>query len=129
MNPIKFTAFLLYRYYSGGRRPDNIPYFRTMCSMTLLVLMHVFQILILLRKTEFIPINPSDSKDTKWLIMLLIMLPIYFLLTLLVKKNELQKMKEEYSYSWDKIFKWNVWFIIYIVLSFSLIFVLAALVK
>src|SRR5689334_8862727 len=117
--PIKFAAFLLYRYYSGGRRPDSSPYFRTMCSMTLLAFFHLMQILILLKKVDLIPIKSSDSKDTKFGIMLLVMIPLYLLMTLLVKKKELDQMKEQYSIGWDKIFYWNVWLVIYMVLSFS----------
>jgi hypothetical protein len=125
MKPIRFAAFLFYRYYSGGRRPDSTPYFSTMCAMTFLVFLHLLQILILFGKLSLIPLNASDGKGIKRVVILFIMLPIYLLMTQLVKKKRLDKMKEEYSYSWDKIFNWNVWLIVYIILSFSLIFILA----
>ena len=57
------------------------------------------------------------------------MIPIYLLLTLLIRKNELERMKEEYSYSWDRVFNWNVWLVVYIVLSFSLMFAMMFWVK
>lgn len=125
MKPIRFAAFLFYRYYSGGRRPDSSPYFRTMCSMTVLAFMHLMQILIVFDKMSLIPINVSDGKATKRIIFFMIMLPIYLLMTQLVKKKQLDQMKEEYSYSWDKIFNWNVWLIVYMISSFSLIFILS----
>lgn len=125
MKPIRFAAFLFYRYYSGGRRPDSSPYFRTMCSMTVLAFMHLMQILIVFDKMSLIPINASDGKATKRIIFFMIMLPIYLLMTQLVKKKQLDQMKEEYSYSWDKIFNWNVWLIVYMISSFSLIFILS----
>ena len=125
MKPIKFVAFLFYRYYSGGRRPDSVPYFRTICSMSLLAFIHVLQILIILDKVNFIPLYSTDGKGTKTSFIILVMLPIYFTMTQLIKKKELEKMKDQYSYNWDKVFNWNVWLIVYMILSFSLIFILA----
>jgi hypothetical protein len=129
MKLIKFVAFLFYRYYSEGKRPDTIPYFRTMCSMTLLGFMHLFQILIIFHKVDFMGISPSDSKGIKKIIIFFLTLPIYFLFTALIKKKELEKMREEYAYSWNKVFNWNVWLIVYIILSFSSIFILARWMK
>lgn len=57
--------------------------------------------------------------------MFLIMLPIYFSMTLLFKKSDIESLKEKYDYNWDKVFKGNVWLLIYIVVSFALIFILA----
>lgn len=127
MRPLKYAGFLFYRYYSGGRRPDSSPYFRTICSQSFLAFMHLFQILILLDRVDFISIKSSDDKTTNRLVMFLFFVPIYFLMTMLVKKKELDKMKDEYSGSWDKVFKWNVWLIVYIILSFSIIILLAFL--
>ena len=124
MKTIKFVGYLFYRYYSKGPRA-NIPYFSTMCSMTLMGFMHLIQILILLDKVSIIPINSSDDKLTKRLIMFLIMVPIYFLMTSLFKKSDIEPLKEKYDYNWDKVFNGNVWLVIYIILSFALIFVLA----
>jgi len=48
------------------------------------------------------------------------MAPIYLFLSFLIKRKELEKMVEKYTYSWDKVFNWNVWLIVYIILSFAL---------
>ncbi len=129
MKTIKFAAFLFYRYYSGGRRPDSAPFFSTMLSMTLLGFMHLIQVLIIFDKMDLISISPTDSKGTKRFIIFLVMLPIYLLLNLLIKKKDLEEVKERNEYNWDKVFNGNVWLIVYMILSFALIFVLAVWLK
>ncbi len=124
MKTIKFLGYLFYRYYSKGSRA-NIPYFSTMCSMTLLGFMHFMQIFIMLDKVSLIPINSSDDKLTKRLLVFLVMLPIYFVMTLLFKKSDIEPLKVKYDYNWDKVFEGNVWLIVYIIVSFALIFILA----
>lgn len=124
MKTIKFVGYLFYRYYSKGSR-GNIAYFSTMCTMTLLGFMHLMQILILLNKVDIIPINSSDDKGTKRIIMFVVMLPIYFVVTFLFKKSDIEPLKKKYEYNWDKVFKGNVWLIVYIIASFASIFILA----
>lgn len=124
MKIIKFVGYLFYRYYSNGPRA-NIPYFNTTAAMTFLGYMHLMQILILLDKIDLIPIDSSDGKTKKYFIFLLVMLPIYFVMILLFKKSDIKPLKEKYEYNWDKVFKGNVWLVIYIIVSFTLIFILA----
>ena len=128
MKTIKFVGYLLHSYYSKGPRA-TIPYFSTMMSMTLLGFMHLMQILILLNKVDIIPIDPSDNKTTKRVIMILVMLPIYFLMTRLFRKSDIESLKEKYDNNWNKVFSGNVLLVIYMVLSFTLIFILAFLTK
>ncbi|HYF33453.1 MAG TPA: hypothetical protein VD993_20150 [Chitinophagaceae bacterium] len=129
MKTIRFAAFLFYRYYSEGRRPDSAPFFRTLLSMTLLGFIHLMQVLIIFDKVDLIPISSSDGKGTKRFIIFLVMLPIYVLLQLLIKKTDLEALKERYANHWDKVFNGNVWLIVYMILSFSSIFILAAWLK
>jgi len=124
MKTIKFVGYLFYRYYSKGPRA-NIPYFSTMGSMTLLGFMHLMQILIVLDKVDLIPISSSDDKPKRYLMMFLVMLPIYFVMTRLFRKSDIEPLKEKYDYNWDKVFKANVLLVIYIIVSFALIFILA----
>ena len=124
MKTIKFVGFLFYRYYSKGPRA-SIPYFATLCSMTLLGFFHLMQILILFDKMNLLPLNSSQDKSTKRLLMFIIMLPIYLLMTRLFKKSDIEPLKEKYAYNWDKVFNGSVWLVVYIVVSFSLIFMLA----
>ncbi len=125
MKTIKFVGYLFYRYYSKGSR-DNIPYFSTICSMTLIGFMHFMQVLILLNKVELIPIKSSDHNLVKRIIIFFVMLPIYFLMTQLFRKKDIEPLKENYDYNWDKVFKGNVWLVTYIIRSFALIFVLVS---
>ena len=128
MKTIKFVGYLFYRYYSKGPRA-SIPYFSTMAAMTFLGYIHLMQVLILLDRVNVIPINPSDNKTTKGLTLLLVMLPIYLLMTRLFKKSDVGSLKEKYGRNWDKVFSGNVWLVIYMVLSFALMIVLAFLTK
>jgi hypothetical protein len=50
-------------------------------------------------------------------------------LSLVVKKKHMEELEEKYKYEKEKVFKANVWLIVYIVLSFALIFVLTFLMK
>lgn len=126
MKTIKFVGYLFYRYYSKGPRA-NIPYFSTICAMTLLGYIHFFQLLILINKTDLIPTSSEDNKLTKRIIIFFVLLPIYFLMTRLFRKSDIEPLKEKYDYNSDKIFSGRVWLIIYIILSFSMIFILATL--
>jgi hypothetical protein len=126
MKTIKFAAFLFYRYYSGGRRPDSTPFFRTKLSMTLLGFMHLMQLLVILDKVnDYIPTSTSYGRGMNKIIMFFVMLPIYFLVSLLIKKKDMDELDEKYAYDWDKVFNGNVWLVVYIIVSFALIFVLA----
>lgn len=125
---IKFVGYLFYRYYAKGPRA-SFPYFSTLCSMTFLGYIHLFQILILLNSVDLIPINPTNSKLFKRLIMFFVMLPIFFLITQLFKKSDIVPLKEKYDNNWDKVYKGNTWLVIYIIISIALIFILAILKK
>jgi len=124
---IKFVGFLFYRYYSRGQGERN-PYFRTVLSMTLLGFFHLMQILILARKVDIIPIKPGDSTSTKRLLIGISMLPIFVIMMLLFKKSDIKSLKEKYDNDWDKVSSGNVWLVVYMLLSFSLIFILASIV-
>ncbi|MEO5562021.1 MAG: hypothetical protein ABIR18_01275 [Chitinophagaceae bacterium] len=120
MRLVKFVAYLFYRYYGGVRRPNDVPYFRAMCTMTFLVFLHVLQLLILFNKVNLIPGISSDDKLTRKAFLFLMLLPIYLIMTLLIKEKELEKIKEEYDYKWDQVFTANVWLFVYVVLSLCL---------
>ena len=120
MKTIKFTAFLFYRYYSTGATKD-IPYFSTLCAMAMIAFMHLMQLLILTHQVDrFIPIKSTDTKTTKYLIMALVLLPIFLLLSLILKKEELKSL----SYPADKIRKGNIFLVAYIVLTMALLIIL-----
>ncbi len=104
MKTIKFVGYLFYRYYSKGPRA-NIPYFSTLCAMTMLGFMHLMQLLILFDGVDLIPIKSNDDKLTKKLIIFGSMIPLYLLMTQLFKKKDIEMLKEKYNYNWDKVFQ------------------------
>jgi len=116
INTIKFIGYLFYRYYAKPPQRGN-PYFRTIVLMTLLVYIHLMQLLILFNKADLIPIKTSDNKLTKSIIMLIVLIPIYLFVTKLFKKSDIERLKEKYDYNWDKVHSGNIWLIIYIILS------------
>jgi hypothetical protein len=93
--------------------------------MTLLGYMHLMQILILLNKVSLIPTDSTDDRGVKRIIMFFVLLPIYFLMTLLFKKSDIEPLKEKYDNNWNKVFSGNVWLIIYCISSFTLVMALA----
>jgi hypothetical protein len=117
MRLFNYTAFLFYRYYSEGRWSNtSSAFFRTKCSLTLCAWFHIIQVSILLSKEEII----FQSRLTT----IISLIPLFLLFSLLLKKNELEELREKYSYQWDKVFNSNVWLIAYIVISFALMVVL-----
>lgn len=125
MKTIKFAAFLFYRYYSKG---SPGPYFRTLWSLTFLGFMHLMQLFIVLDKIGIIHINSSKYKDLKEIMFLSLMTaPIYFILALIIKKKDLQQLKEKYEYEWDKVFDGNVRLVVYIIVSLFSIVILASI--
>jgi hypothetical protein len=123
MKTIRFAAFLLYRYYSKGST-RNISYFSTIAALTFAMYMHFFQILILTDQVEkFIPLKSSDNKAYKYFVMFLVMAPMYLLVHIIIPKRKLLVT----NFKVEKVRKGYVFLILYGVLSFSLIFVLAIL--
>ena len=124
MKTIKFAAFLFYRYYQKGPT-SSIPYFSTIGAMAMLLFMHLFQILILTKKVEtFIPIKPTDDRLTKYIIMFFVMAPLFLLLALTIKKEELKNLK----YSEAKVRTGNILLVCYIISTIIVLFTLMFLV-
>ncbi|MFN3664871.1 MAG: hypothetical protein ACK4S0_01855 [Sediminibacterium sp.] len=119
MKTIKFTAYLFYRYYSTGSTKD-IPYVSTLCALVMLVGLHLFQALILFDSIDLFPTNSNNKRANNFLIIGLVILPIFLILTFVVKKSELNKMR----YETRQIQKGNIALIIYIITSILLIPVL-----
>jgi hypothetical protein len=125
MKLIRFVAFLFYRYYSGGRRPETIPLFHALCSITLLASFHVVQILILLNRVDVILTKPADNHWQQKLGIAAVFIAIFVVFSLIIKRKHMEELEERYQYEWDKIVNANVWLIVYIIMSFALIIVLA----
>ena len=119
MRIIKFAAFLFYRYYSTGHTSD-IKYFSTLCALTLLSFIHVFQLLILFDIIWIIPQGHKNKISTR-LEMVLFLLPIFLIFRLLIREPELKQM----NYAPRVIKRGYLWLIVYAVISFALFGILA----
>ena len=116
MRLLKFIMFLFYRYYSTGGT-YRIPYFSTLCALVMLIGLHVFQILVLFDKTSLLPTSTGNARAVNFLIIALCLLPIFLLISRLIKKSDLQEM----HYEEGKIKKGNILLILYIVASIALL--------
>ena len=117
MRVFKYVAFLFYRYYSEGKWSNaETAFFRTKCSLTLLAWFHLVQITLLMKKTELIFQSQLST--------IISMIPIFILISLFLRENELEELREKYSYEWDKVFDSNVWLVVYSILSVTLMIAL-----
>ena len=123
MKTLRFVGHIIYRHYSKEKY-NSVPYFSTICALTLLVFFHVMQILILTDTVnQFINYKPSDDLLTKRLALLWIMLPIGLLLYFLLPQKLLKTLK----YDELKVKSGYIYLIIYGIASFAMIIVLAIL--
>ena len=126
MKTIKFIAYLFYRYYSSTSGfAKDIPYAATLGALVLLAYLHIFQIFAILNKTNLIPTDGSQFKVSNYFIMALFMLPILTFFFVIIKKQDLQQLQ----YNNEKIKRGYFYLIVYIILSFSFLMLLAILRK
>ncbi len=82
----------LYNYYSSGPT-SQIPYFSTIGALVLLVVIHIIQLTIILKKflninIDFFPL-PDSHRGLRYLLMAIYLLPIYLLLTKIFPQKKL----------------------------------------
>lgn len=116
MKTIRFVAYLFYRYYSTGATKD-IPYVSTLCAMVMLLGLHIFQLIVLFGLVDFVPAKVTNSRGKNFAIIALCLIPIFLILSLLIKKTDLKGM----HYDAQKVKQGNLNLIIYIALSILLI--------
>ncbi len=112
MKTIKFTAYLFYRYYSTGATKD-IPYVSILCAMVMLLGLHVFQIVVLFDLTSLLPTKITSTRGQSFLLIALLLMPVFFVMSALIKKSDLQKM----HYERQEIKRGNLYLIIYVIAS------------
>lgn len=124
MKVLKFIMFLFYRYYSKGGT-KNIPYFSALCAVVFLFYVHVFQLLIVLNKVYILGLNNKEYlRIEKYGKLALFLLPVFLLVSLLVKPGDLIIMR----HSEEKIERGNKFLVMYVVGNISLLFLLMLLV-
>jgi hypothetical protein len=116
--------FLFYRYYSkGGTR--NIPYFSALCAVVFLIYIHLFQVLIVLRKVDdVLPMKQDDPHPLQYGKLALFLLPIFLIVGFLLKPKDIKYL----DYEDDEIRKGNTYLLIYVITSVILLFLLMFLV-
>ena len=125
MKTLKFTAYLFYRYYSKHSFAKDLAYISTISILVLLIYVHVFQFLAILNLTQWVPTDGSQLKITNYFEMGIFMLPIFLILIILIRKKDISNCQ----YDEKKIRKGYVILIIYMILSFALLMILALIRK
>jgi len=120
MKTVKFIAYLFYRYYSTGTT-RQIAYFSTLCALVMLMYIHLAQVLIILNGMDLIPTDGSQAKIGNWVKMAVFLIPFFLLFFFLIKENALK----EVSYNKQKIKQGYIFLIVYIVVSFTVMILLA----
>lgn len=121
MNTLRFVMYILYRYYSKGGTRD-VPYFSALCAVVLLIYIHIFQILIILNKVDAVlPIREGDDRVLKYFKLGLFLLPVFLIVYLLVRPRDLENV----SFDEAKVKRGGIYLIIYSIISFILLLVLA----
>ncbi len=120
MKLLKFIAYLFYRYYSTGPT-SRIPYFSTIGVLVLLCYFHLLQVAMIFDVTYLIPTDGSQMKFSNFLIMGLFMTPFFIGFSLIIRKAELDKM----SYTKIKMRRGYFFLILYVIVSFAVVILLA----
>lgn len=126
MKTLKFISYLFYRYYSKGGT-KYVPYFSTLCAIAMIILLHIFQLLVIFNGMNLFPsgATPGSARLIRYLEMGLLLVPLFLLLSVLIKKRELQSLQ----YDESKIKQGSIYLISYIVLSVALLVFLIFLKK
>ncbi len=118
MKFIKFVTYLFYRYYSQGST-IQVAYIKAICSLVVLIFINLWTLLIIINKTEFIPVTGSDVKGMKYFTVILYTLPFFLFLIIFVRERDLKKA----NYKEAALRKSSVVLLIYYVFSLFLLFI------
>ncbi len=113
MKTVQFTMFLFYRYYKSGRW-ESVPYFHTLCSMSLLLFLHIAALLCFLDKGDLL-----FGKDKN--IFILKILTLFALSFVAFWKLANEKDLEAAEYNEVTIRKGNRLLVLYLILSFAVL--------
>lgn len=98
MKFIRHIVFLFYSYYSNGSR-RNVAYLSSILGTTFLVFIQLLILVVALDIDKIIPIGSTDDKSTRYLKILLLMSPIFFLLFFSVKEKKIEELQENLEQS------------------------------
>ena len=104
--------------------------FSARAAVTLCFFMHLLTILLILGLFDYIPIKPTDGKGQKRVVIFLIMLPIYLILAVVVRKKHILELKMRHKNDTPKMVKAaNLKLLAYIAASFVILMVLAVIIR
>ncbi len=124
MKTFRFVFFLFYRYYSK-RGTKAIPYFSTLCAISLLFFLHVLQLLIIFDAMDYFPISGNESRILRYGKIALLSIPVFLIISFLVRPKEVRNM----SYDEAKIKKGNILLLLYVLAAVVLLFWLLTTVR
>ena len=119
MKTFQFVMYLFYKYYSKGGT-KQIPYFSALCAVVMLIYIHIFQVLIVLDKVDLLPMKKGDTRIDKYWKLALFLLPIFFIISFLVKPSDLKNL----TYNEEKVKRGGVYLVMYIIFNTVLLFAL-----
>lgn len=93
MKFIRYIVFLFYSYYSNGSR-RNVAYLSSILGTTFLFFIQLLILVVALDIDKVIPIGSTDDKSARYLKILLLMSPIFFLLFFSVKEKKIEELQE-----------------------------------
>lgn len=116
MKTFRFVFFLCYRYYSKGGT-KTIPYFSTLCAISLLFFIHVMQLLLIFDAMHYFPISGNESRILRYGKIAVLSIPVFVTISFLVKPKEVRNM----SYEDAKIKKGNTYLLLYVLATVVLL--------
>lgn len=119
MKTLNFVMYLFYKYYSKGGT-KRIPYFSALCATVFLIYIHIFQILIVANAVDVLPMKKENSRVLNYGMLALFLLPIFFVVSYLVKERDLRNQ----HYDESKMKRGGIYLVVYAITSFILLFVL-----
>jgi hypothetical protein len=126
---MRYITYLFYSYFTKGPR-RNVAYLSSILAVTLLVYINILLVFLLLKIDNYIPMNMSESKGSRYLKLMLLMSPIFFLLYFGVREKKIIELKEKAGYdSFGKEFNHRTLLFVYYFLSFAGLMTLAILKK
>lgn len=117
----EFVLYLFYRYYNKGST-KIIAYESALIALTALIFLNVLAVLIFFNVdiSWVDKIEKDYGKFVKLIVGILIILPLYFVLFSIIKKENITKRKVD---DLKEIKKWNIVLVSYIVFSVLLLII------
>ncbi len=122
---MRYIAYLLYAYYSKGSKSDA-PYFYAISTLTFFVFIHLFILALITGFSTELGIFFSASRGWRYLMLFGFGTPIFLILYYGIKKSEIIKLKNSFSYEhFDKEFNHRQFLWIYMIMVFAALVIIA----